>query len=73
MQGWAGCGCAEPGSSTHPRSLLRRALSRPSPLPRSLKKFAKNVGGATNEPVPGFVTLEIEHPDDPGLASSVGL
>ncbi|PRW39266.1 MFS general substrate transporter [Chlorella sorokiniana] len=34
-------------------------------MAHSLKKFAKNVGGATNEPVPGFLTLEIEHPDDP--------
>lgn len=52
--------------------LLLRPLYSPTPLHQShpcrLKKFAKNVGGATNEPVPGFLTLEIEHPDDPGEA-----
>ncbi|PSC71982.1 MFS general substrate transporter [Micractinium conductrix] len=31
-----------------------------------LKKFAKNVGGATAAPAAGFLALEIEHPDDPG-------
>lgn len=37
-----------------------RLLRRP-PL-----QFARNVGGATNAPVAGFLALEIEHPDDPG-------
>jgi hypothetical protein len=32
---------------------------------KALKKYAKNVV-ATNQPVSGFLALEIEHPNDPG-------
>lgn len=34
-------------------------------LRKALKKYAKNVE-STNQPLAGFLALEVEHPDDPG-------
>lgn len=51
------------------RHANRSVSRRRSPPPRTaqvLKKYAKNVAGATQEPAPGFLALQVEHPDDPG-------
>lgn len=49
------------------RKSQRKAFTPRCPIPvQILKKYAKNVAGATQEPAPGFLALQVEHPDDPG-------
>ncbi|KAI3431392.1 hypothetical protein D9Q98_004446 [Chlorella vulgaris] len=45
--------------------LLQYVSLNMTAIRKALKKYAKNVV-ATNQPVSGFLALEIEHPNDPG-------
>jgi hypothetical protein len=73
--GYVGCSCMsstplsrrrcsnEPAHPTFCR--LQYVSLNMAALRKALKKYAKNVA-ATNQPLAGFLALEVEHPDDPG-------